>query len=165
LPYELHPETPAEGAPKPFPPEQWPAVRARLQRLAQTVGLPIDPPQRNFNSRYALETGELIRDAHGDDAAGAFHHDVSRAFFTEQANISTPEIILPIAERHGASAAAVEEAWAERRYAIRVDDFIESAQVAGVSGVPAMAWPHRRAVVGMAEPDQLVAMLLRSAET
>ena len=134
-------------------------MRARLERLAQRVGLPIDPPQRNVNSRFALETGELIRATHDDDAAGAFHHDISRAFFAEQADISKAQVIIPIAEHHGATAKDVEAAWGERRFAITVDDFIESAQVAGVSGVPAMAWPHRRAVVGMAEPDQLVAML------
>jgi predicted DsbA family dithiol-disulfide isomerase len=87
LPFEIHPETPPEGAPKPFPLEAWPQVRARLERLGRDVGLPIDPPKRNVNSRFALETTELVRAQKGDDAAGAFYHDVSRAFFTEQADI------------------------------------------------------------------------------
>src|ERR1700745_3368603 len=34
LPFEIHPDTPPEGAPKPFSPEEWPQVRARLERLA-----------------------------------------------------------------------------------------------------------------------------------
>jgi len=42
LPFEIHLDTPPEGAPKPFSPEEWPRVRARLERLAQEVGLPID---------------------------------------------------------------------------------------------------------------------------
>lgn len=158
----MHPETPPEGAPKPFPPEQWPAVRARLERFAQEVGLPIDPPQRNVNSRYALETAELIRELRGDDEAGAFHHDVSRAFFVDQADISRPEIIVPLAEQHGMTASDVENAWAERRFAPKVDDFIEQAGMAGVSGVPAMAWPHRRAVVGMRRAEDLVELLRRT---
>lgn len=159
----MHPETPPEGAPKPFPPEQWPAVRARLERIAQEVGLPIDPPQRNVNSRFALETAELVRDRHGDDASAAFHHDVARAFFVERADISKADVIAPIAEQHGVMRADVEAAWSERRYAMTVDNFIEQAMMAGVSGVPAMAWPHQRAVVGMRPAEDLVA-LLRGAE-
>ena len=159
LPFELHPETPPEGAPKPFPPEAWPAIRERLIRTARMVGLPIDPPSRNYNSRFALETAELVRARAGDDASGAFHHDVSRAFFTEQANIAQPATIIPLAERYGASAADVEQAWAEHRYAKTVDDFIGAAYRAGVNGVPAMAWPNRLAVVGMQPAEDLVRAL------
>jgi len=123
------------------------------------VGLPIDPPSRNFNSRLALETAELIRSLGGDDPSGAFHHDVSRAFFTQQADIAKASTIIPIAERHGASARDVETAWAEHRFAKTVDDFIGAAHRAGVSGVPAMAWPNRMAVVGMQPPENLVRLL------
>jgi len=130
-----------------------------LIRSAQMVGLPIDPPSRNYNSRLALETTELIRDRAGDDASGAFHHDVSRAFFTGQADIAQLATITPIAERHGVPAADVQQAWAEHRYATVVDEFIRDAHRAGVSGVPAMAWPNRMAVVGMQPPDNLVRAL------
>jgi predicted DsbA family dithiol-disulfide isomerase len=123
------------------------------------VGLPIDPPARNYNSRFALETAELIRSLGGDDASGKFHHDVSRAFFTEQADIAKPATIIPIAERYGASAADVETAWAEHRFAQIVDDFVAASHRAGVTGVPAMAWPNRMAVVGMQPPENLVRQL------
>ncbi len=163
LPFEIHPETPAEGAPKPFAPEDWPKVRARLERLGREVGLPIDPPKRNVNSRFALETAELVRAQKDDDAAGAFYHDVSRAFFTEHANISKREVIVPIAERFGISASDVEVAWRERRFFPTVDAFIEEAHVAGVTGVPAMGWPHRRAIVGMMPTADLVVRLRNEA--
>jgi predicted DsbA family dithiol-disulfide isomerase len=163
LPFEIHPETPPEGAPKPFPPEAWPEIRARLERLGREVGLPIDPPKRNVNSRFALETAELVRVQKGDDAAGAFYQDVSRAFFTEQADISKREVIVPIAERFGISASDVEAAWRERRFSPAVDAFIEEAHMAGVTGVPAMGWPHRRAIVGMMPAADLVARLRSEA--
>ncbi len=95
----------------------------------------------------------------GDDAAGAFYHDVSRAFFTEHADISKREVIVPIAERFGISASDVEAAWRERRFSPAVDAFIEEAHMAGVSGVPAMEWPHRRAIVGMMPAAELVLRL------
>lgn len=134
-------------------------MRERLVNLASEVGLPIDPPQRNVNSRFALETAELVRELRGDDASGAFHHDVSQAFFAERADISTPAVIVPLAERHGIASAETEAAWSERRYAMKVDGFIEAAHLAGVTGVPAFAWPNRRAIAGMMPPDVLIQRL------
>ncbi len=131
--------------------------------MAQEVGLPIDPPKRNVNSRFALETAELVRAQKGDNAAGAFHHDVSRAFFTEQADISKREVIVPIAQRFGVSASDVEAAWSERRFSPTVDAFIEEALAAGASGVPAIGWPHRRAIVGMLPATDLVKRLRNEA--
>lgn len=131
--------------------------------MAREVGLPIDPPKRNVNSRFALETAELVRAQKGDDAAGAFYHDVSRAFFTEHADISKREVIVPIAQRFGVSASDAEAAWSERRFSPTVDAFIEEALVAGVTGVPAMGWPHRRAIVGMLPAADLVTRLRNEA--
>jgi len=111
------------------------------------------------NSRFALETAELLRAQKGDGEAGAFCHDVSRAFFTEHADISKREVIVPIAERFGISASDVETAWHERRFSSTVDAFIEDGHKVGVRGVPAMGWPNRRAVVGMMPPTELVLRL------
>jgi predicted DsbA family dithiol-disulfide isomerase len=133
--------------------------------LGREVGLPIDPPKRNVNPRFALETAEFVRAQKGDDTAGAFYHDVSRAFFTEQADISKREVIVPIAERFGIPASDLEAAWRERRFSPAVDAFIEEAHVAGVTGVPAMGWPHQRAIVGMMPAADLVVRLRNEAKT
>ncbi len=109
-----------------------------------------------MNSRFALETAELVRVKNGDRATGAFYHDVSRAFFAEHADISKREVIVPIVGRFGICASDVELAWQERRFSPTVDAFIGEAHLAGVTGVPAMGWPHRRALVGMMPPAELV---------
>jgi predicted DsbA family dithiol-disulfide isomerase len=132
--------------------------------LAREVGLPIDPPERNVNSRFALETAELVRAQKGDDASGTFHHAVSRAFFAERADISKPEVIVPIAHRFGIAASDVEAAWREHRFSPAVDAFIQEAYRAGVTGVPAMAWPHRPAIIGMMPPSEIVAGLRNEAQ-
>jgi predicted DsbA family dithiol-disulfide isomerase len=88
-----------------------------------------------------------------------FCHGVSRAFFTEHADISKREVIVPIADRFGISASEVETAWHERRFSPRVDAFIEDWHKVGVTGVPAMGWPNRRAIVGMMPPTELVLRL------
>ena len=72
-----------------------------------------------MNSRFALETAELVRAKRNDGAAGAFHHDLSRAFFTQGADISKPGVVIPIAEGYGVSASDVEAAWQERRFSQR----------------------------------------------
>jgi predicted DsbA family dithiol-disulfide isomerase len=159
LPFELHPETPPEGADKPFTDEQWPAVRERMLNLAQRVGVPIVPPRRNVNSRLALETGELVRERAGDDASAAFHHAVSRAFFVGSANIADPAVIAAAAAVFGVDAAAVDEAWREHRYATAIRDSMRAAAEAGVNGVPAFGWPNGRATSGMMEPEKIVAIL------
>jgi predicted DsbA family dithiol-disulfide isomerase len=95
--------------------------------------------------------------------AGAFYHDVSRAFFTEQADVSKPNIVVPIAEHFGVAGSAVDAAWRERRFSSSVDAFIRQALAAGATGVPALAWPNHRAIVGMRPAADLV-RLLRSDE-
>jgi hypothetical protein len=122
------------------------------------------PPRRNVNSRFALETAELVRAQKGDGEAGAFCHDLSRAFFTEHADISKREVIFPIAERFGISASDVETAWHERRFSPTVDAFMEDGHKLGVRGVPAMGWPNRRAIVGLMPPTELVLRLRNEAE-
>jgi len=115
------------------------------------------------SSRFALETAELVRAQKGDDAGGAFYHDVSRAFFTEHADISKREVIIPIAERFGISPSEVEAAWRERRFSPTVEAFIEEAHRAGVTGVPSMGWPNRRAIIGMMPAADLVVRLRNEA--
>jgi predicted DsbA family dithiol-disulfide isomerase len=127
------------------------------------VGLPIDPPKRNVNSRFALETAELMRTKEGDDAVGVFYQDVSRAFFTRHADISKREVIVPTAERFGISAPEIEAAWNEHQFAPAVDMFMQQGRVAGVTGVPAMGWPHRRAIVGMMPASDLARRLRNEA--
>ena len=116
-----------------------------------------------MNSRFALETAELVRAQKGEDASGAFHHAVSRAFFAERADISKPEVIVPIAHRFGIAASDVEAAWRERRFSAAVDAFIQEAYRAGATGVPAMAWPQRPAIVGMMPATELVSRLRNEA--
>jgi hypothetical protein len=64
---------------------------------------------------------------------------------------------------HRASSSDVEAAWQERRFRRAVDVFIDQAKMAGVTGVPAMAWPNRRAIVRMMRPDELVVRLRNQA--
>jgi predicted DsbA family dithiol-disulfide isomerase len=159
LPFELHPETPPEGADKPFTDAEWPAIRERLVGLASRVGIPIDPPRRNANSRLALETMELVRARQGDAAAATFHHAVSRAFFVDSANVADPVTIAAIANSVGVAPAEVNAAWEQHTFANAVDASIAASRAAGVRGVPAYGWPGGPAISGMMEPERIVRAL------
>lgn len=150
---------PPEGADKPFTDAEWPAVRARLEGLAELVGLPIDPPRRNSNTRLALETMELVRAQRGDDAAGRFHHAVSRAFFTERADVADRALIERFAHAEGVPPDDVAAAWERHAYAEAVDASTLAALRAGARGVPAYGWAGGRATSGMMEPDRIVRVL------
>jgi predicted DsbA family dithiol-disulfide isomerase len=159
LPFELHPDTPAHGAPKPFTDAQWPAIEQRLRTLARQVGVPIEPPRRNANSRLALETGELVRARAGNGASATFHHAISRAFFVDGADIADVRVVAELAGQFGIGEADVREAWASHAYAPAIDASMRDARAAGVTGVPAYGWPESRATSGMMEPHRIVAVL------
>jgi predicted DsbA family dithiol-disulfide isomerase len=159
MPFELHPDTPLEGAPKPFTDEQWPAIRERLLSIAARVGLPMNPPRDNVNSRLALEAGELVRSVSGDEVLAKFHHAVSRAFFVDNENIGSLAVIAKIAANFGVAEPALQAAWSDHRYASAIDDSMRAAALARVSGVPAFGWPGTRATSGMMEPDSIVKIL------
>ena len=159
LPFELHPDTPAEGAPKPFSDEQWPAVERRLRTLAGQVGVPIEPPRRNANSGLALETGELVRARAGDESSAAFHHAVSRAFFVDGADIADLRVVADHAAPFGVSEDEIRSAWTSHTYAGAIANSMLAASDAGVTGVPAFGWAGSPAVSGMMEPRRIVAML------
>ena len=162
LPFELHPDTPPMGAPKPFSDEQWPAIEQRLRTLARQVGVPMEPPRRNANSRLALEAGELVRARAGDESSAAFHHAVSRAFFVDGADIADLRLIAGHAAPFGISEDDLRAVQASHAYAGAIDASMRAARAAGVTGVPAFGWPGSRAVSGMMEPQRIVAMLQRA---
>jgi predicted DsbA family dithiol-disulfide isomerase len=164
LPFELHPDTPLKGAPKPFSDEQWPAIERRLRMLARQVGVPIEPPRRNVNSRLALETGELVRAREGDESSAAFHHAVSRAFFVDGADIADPRVIADLAAPFGVREDDVGAAWTAHAYAGAIDTSMLAARTAGVTGVPAFGWAGSPAVSGMMEPHRIVAVLRGAGE-
>jgi predicted DsbA family dithiol-disulfide isomerase len=163
LPFELHPDTPLEGAPKPFSDAQWPAIERRLRTLAHQVGVPIEPPRRNVNSRLALEAGEFVRARAGDESSAAFHHAVSRAFFVDGADIADLRIIAEHAAPFGISEDEIRAAWTSHTYAGAIDASMRAARAAGVTGVPAFGWAGSHAVSGMMEPQRIVATLQGAA--
>jgi predicted DsbA family dithiol-disulfide isomerase len=131
--------------------------------LARQVGVPIEPPRRNVNSRLALEAGELVRARAGHASSAAFHHAVSRAFFADGADIADLGVIADHAVPFGVSEDDIRAAWASHAYTGAIHTSMLAASAAGVTGVPAFGWAGSPAISGMMEPQQIVAMLQSAA--
>ncbi len=158
-PFELHPDVPPGGAPKPFPDSEWPARQAKFTEIARQVRLPMRPRRDNCNSRLVLETQELVRDRRGEDAVIGFHRAAATGFFVDHANIADVAVVGALGSPFGLTADDVADAWARRDYRRRVDDAMATAHHLGVQGVPAYIAPGSRLGSGFVSADVMLDQL------
>jgi predicted DsbA family dithiol-disulfide isomerase len=159
-PFELHPGIPPEGAPKPFPDSAWPERQARFIKIAQSVGLPMNPRRDNRNSRLALETQELVRDRQGEEAAAGFHRAIASRFFVDHADISDVALVGSVAASFGVPADDVAEAWLRRDYRSSVDRSMAEAHRLGLQGVPSYKAPGTNLASGFGSADAMLKNLM-----
>ncbi len=136
LPYELHPEVPAEG----MPVEQLlaPAYRERVEAgvavLAREAGLVLRRPARMANSRLALQAAEFARDA---GAFGAVHVALFRAHWEEGRDLGALSTLRGIIASAGLSVDGLTEALERGSYAARIDRTRKEAASLGIDAIPA----------------------------
>jgi len=131
--FELHPGIPAEGMPIPWPPERVAQARANFERMATDAGLEFGKRTHWYNSDLAHEATLWAREHHAEDA---FHRAVFRAYFVDNTNIGSPDVLADIATDLGLDAADLRAALAERRYRQEVQAQYEEAREIGVTAVP-----------------------------
>jgi len=150
-PYELHPETPAEGTSLAAAPgSRRAAMYALLTQIAADEGIALVVPRRLSNSRLALEAAEYAR---GQDpgAFEALHRALFRAYFVEGRDLGAPETVLALGEAVGLDRTALAQALEERRYAAQVDAWIGWARERGIGGTPTFLFDGRFALTGAQE--------------
>jgi predicted DsbA family dithiol-disulfide isomerase len=157
--FELHPGIPPEGELIPWPPEQLAARRANFARLADEAGLPHGDRRHWYDSTPAHEAAEWARENGAEDA---FRKGVFHAYFVEDRNIGSPEVLGDIATQLGLDAADLRAGLAEGRYRQRVADQYEEARAVGVTGVPTFVADHY-AIVG-AQPYDVFHRLMAAVE-
>lgn len=131
--FELHPGIPPEGQLIPFSPERAAQGRAAFQKLADEVGLPYGERKHWYNTDLAHEATEWARD---QGALELMHRAIMQAYFVEDRNIGSPEVLVDLAAGLGLDAQSLREALVDRRYRQRVQDQYEEARQVGVTGVP-----------------------------
>lgn len=149
--FDLKPGIPPEGLAR----EQVNAGRVypegyvdNMRQMAADGGVNMKRPPLIPNTRKAHQATEFARE-HG--TAGAlleFHRAVFYAYWTEEKNIGDADILCDVAAGCGLDSDALRSALADGRYAAEVEDQMQWARAAGITGVPTVVYEGRFAVVG-----------------
>ncbi len=129
----MHPGIPLEGQELPWTPEQRAQRGANFARLADDAGLEHGTRSHWYNSTPAHEAAEWA-DEHG--AGDAFRKAIYRAYFVNDENIGSVDVLASIAETFGLDANDLRAALTEGRYRDRVEGQYDESRAVGVTGVP-----------------------------
>jgi predicted DsbA family dithiol-disulfide isomerase len=135
-PFDLHPEYPPEGVPRP-------PSTGQVEANFEAKGLVYNPPPIRANSLKALRLAEHAR------AQGLFdplHERVFDAYWAEAQNIGDPEALRALAQDVGLEGA--DEVLESDAYRDVVQTSTAQALAAGVTGVPAFVLDGRLLVLG-----------------
>lgn len=147
VPYELHPDTPAEGKDltelvSPFDIDN---LTGELRRRGKPYNIEFASMTRLANSRLALEAAEFARD---QGAHHRMHMGLFKAYFTEGQDIGNVDVLKSVAGEYGLNQDALAEALAKGHYTKRVAAGSADARNAGVTAIPTFVIEGQPAITG-----------------
>lgn len=166
-PYQLNPDTPADGADrkayyaKKFPDQAMlDQMRATIRQSAEAIGAPFDPssPPRLPNT---LKAHQLLQLAQFHGAGEAVVKALYDAYWVKLEDIGDTEVLTGLATACGIDAAATRDALAETRDAVSAE--ANAFRQAGVSGVPTFIVNERQGFSGAHPPETLEKALRHAA--
>ena len=162
LPFELHPEAPAEGVPRElyFGRARSEGMRSHLQSVADSVGLTMKTRNVIINTRRALGAAEFARE-HGKFEE--MHHALFKAHWEGTAKLEDVDDLVRIGESIGLDGAELRAAVGEDRYAPVIDENRRIAGSVGIDAIPAHIFNRRYLVLG-AQPREVFDQVLRQLE-
>ena len=162
LPFEIHPDTPAEGVlwKDYFPGMNPEAFFRQLDERGKKMGVRFGPQPLMSNSRMAMQGGEFAKD-HGK--YDAYHEAVFRTFFTDCKDIGDRSVILETARGIGLDAAALDTALVGNTYLPRLQATTEAANANGFSAAPTFVIDGYGSISG-AQPLEQFRKILRGVE-
>ena len=122
-----------EGQAVPRRPGQVAGARSQFEQAADAEGLPYGTRTHWYNSTPAHEAA-LWADEHADGEE--FRRAVYRAYFVDNLNIGSTDVLCDLADRLHFDGQALRAALDEGRYRERVQEQFEYARTTGISGVP-----------------------------
>ncbi len=159
--FPLHPYIPDEGwtlerlfAGRSF---DIPAIKARLRRVAEELGLPLGDRNMTYNSRRAQELGKW---AEQQGKGNEYHGAVFRAYFVDGRNIAQADVLAGVAEAVGLDPDEAHRVLETRAFREAVDRDWERSRILGVTAVPTFLL-DRQALVG-AQPYEALEQMVRT---
>ncbi len=147
-PFELHPETPAEGRHVDeliAPSRRTDEYRSMLKQYAADAGLTLASNRWIANSHRALELAEFARDRGKFDEV---HEALFRAYFGEAKNIGDLDVLTAVAAECGLDGREFIAETLAGRYANLVDEATATARQGGFTSTPTMIFDDRLMVPG-----------------
>ena len=135
---EIHPETPATGKPVSdlgYSPESWQTMMENLGRLAGEEGISLQAHDFTTSSHQALLLAEAAKEA-GSEVFYAIHRRLFTAFFEDGLNIGDELVLAGLAASCGVPGELVERAWADEKYAQRLEMNLAAAGQYEVRATP-----------------------------
>ena len=162
LPFELHPEAPAEGIPREayFGRERSERIHAHLRTVAESVGLTMKPRDVIINSRRALAAAEFARE-HG--RFEEMHRALFEAHWQGTGKLEDVDDLVRIGAAAGLDAEALRDALQSGRYEPLIDENRRAASAVGIDAIPAHIFDRRYLVVG-AQPYEVLAQVVERAQ-
>ncbi len=155
LPFDLHPEYPAEGIPLEQLHRSYGIGVGEADPLRDrfaTAGLEYNRPEIVPNTRLALRMSELARERRLHEP---FHDRLMDAYWSEATDIGDPDTVRRLAAEIGLDAEGVEHVIADpSAYLDVVEGSTRHAYSIGINGIPAFLLDRRVLVLG-AQPFEV----------
>jgi predicted DsbA family dithiol-disulfide isomerase len=146
--YELRAGIPLEGVSR----EEYSSGRTypagyleNLRAMAADAGIDMKRPPIIPNTRRAHEATEF---AAGHGKTWEIHRALFHAYFEEARNLGDVDVVCEVAASVDLDADELRRALTEHRYATEVQQQLDWARAAGITGVPAVIFEERFAVIG-----------------
>lgn len=139
-PFELHPETPRDGADlrgRLGSPERARAYRDNILMLAHESGLDMTMPVVVANSHLSLEAAEFAREHGGFDA---YHRALFHAYFEDRRDIGDVDVLCEIARACGVDDQGLRQALADETYRTRIDEITVMAREDEILSTPTFVY-------------------------
>jgi predicted DsbA family dithiol-disulfide isomerase len=153
LPFELHPEVPREGSPRPA---RLMGKRGHLDEMAAEAGLVMKRRDRLINTRLALSTAEFAREGGKYDEVRVA---LMKAHWEATADLDRVEDLQRIAAGVGLDPVDLQRGLDERRYEPLLDRYREEAMSMGINAIPAHIVGQRYLLIGAQPYEAFIEVL------
>ncbi|UPV98852.1 DsbA family protein [Halorussus gelatinilyticus] len=129
-------------------------VRENVERLKDQYDVEMDLDfSKDVDSWNAQQAALYVRQTEGEETFLAFHEALFEALWQDGRNIGDPDVLAEIADELGLAPDEIRDATADETLEAELRERFESAQQAGVSGIPTFVY-EGHAARGAIPPEQ-----------